>query len=181
MMGATDPVRVLVIDDNRDAAGSLAMVLRLWGFDARTAFNGPEGLEVARAYRPHCVLSDIGLPGLDGYHLAERFRQDESLREIPLIAVTAYAEPERAKAAGFDAHLVKPADLPTLQSLLRKFANMDKRLDRAEELVEKQGEVISKAIDVMNEVKDDVKEIKEGLQEVKDDVKEIKEELKGKD
>jgi CheY-like chemotaxis protein len=181
MTGANDPIRVLVIDDNKDAARSLAMVLRLWGFDARIAFSGHEGLEAARAYRPHCVLSDIGLPGLDGYDLAQRFRQDESLREIPLVALTAYAEPERAKAAGFDEHVVKPADLPALQSLLRKLAKMDERLERAERMVEKQGEVISEAIDVMKEVKEDVKEIKQDIQQVKEDVKHIKEELRGDD
>jgi CheY-like chemotaxis protein len=175
------PLRVLVIDDNRDAADSLAMLLRLWGFEARTAYSGREGLEAALAYRPSCVLSDIGLPGLDGYHLAERFRQDESLREIPLIALTAYAEPDRAKAAGFNEHLVKPADPDALKAVLNKLIVMDKRLQRAEALVEKQGEVISEAIDVMKEVKEDVKEIKQGLEEVKQDVKEIKQELREKD
>lgn len=75
----TRPPRVLVIDDNRDAADSLAILLKAWGFEARVVYSGQEGLEVAKAYRPDCVLSDIGLPELDGYHLAERLRQDESL------------------------------------------------------------------------------------------------------
>lgn len=180
--------RILVIDDNRDAANTLAILLRVWGYDVRVAYSGPEGLEAARASRPSCILSDIGLPGIDGYHLAKLFRQDESLKDIPLIALTAYAEPDKAKAAGFDDHLVKPADPPALQILLRKLVIMDKRLDQAEEMVQKQGEVIAEAKEVMKEVKEDVKEIKEGLKEVKkdvkavqDDVTHIKEELRNKE
>src|SRR5687768_15966093 len=62
---------VLVIDDNHDAADSLALLLRVWGFDVRVTYSGKEGLEVARSYQPDCVLSDIGLPEMDGYHLAD--------------------------------------------------------------------------------------------------------------
>lgn len=180
--------RVLVIDDNRDAADSLAMLLRAWGFETRVVYSGKEGLEVAKAYRPDCVLSDIGLPEVDGYHVAERLRQDEAFQQTPLIAITAYAEPERAKAAGFDEHLVKPADPVALHAILKKLLMMDKRLERAENFVVKQGEVMADAIEVMKEVKADVKDIKQGLQEVKqdvksvqEDVKEIKEELREKD
>lgn len=172
------PARVLVIDDNQDAADSLARLLRLWGFDTRVSYSGMEGLEVARTYRPDCVLSDIGLPELDGYHLAERFRQDEVLKETPLIAITAYAEPARAKAAGFDEHLVKPADPAALQVILRRLIVMDKSLERAEDTIAQQSEVLVDAVDVMKEVKADVKEIKQGLQEVKDDVKSVQEDVK---
>ena len=99
------PPRVLVIDDNHDAADSLALLLRVWGFDVRVTYSGKEGLEVARSYQPDCVLSDIGLPEMDGYHLADEFRQDEALKQTPLIAITAYSDVARAKAAGFDEHL----------------------------------------------------------------------------
>lgn len=179
-MNAAQPPtpRVLVIDDNHDAADSLARLLQLWGFDTRIAYNGKEGLELARSYRPHCVLSDIGLPELDGYHLAEQFRQDQALKQIPLIAITAYADPQRAKAAGFDEHLVKPADPAALQSLIRRLVIMDQRLEHAEKLVEQQGAVVSEAIDVMKEVKADVKEIKQGLEEVKEDIKSVQEDVK---
>jgi two-component system OmpR family response regulator len=178
MSKTSQPNRVLVIDDNRDAADSLAILLRFWGYEARAAYSGPEGLEAARAFRPSCILSDIGLPGMDGYHLAEALRQDESLSKTPLIALTAYAEPDKAKKAGFDEHFVKPADLLALQDLLKKFVIMDTRLEQAEEMVQKQGEVIAEAKDVMKEVKEDVKEIKEGLQEVKKDIKSVQEDVK---
>ena len=97
MSETSQPNRVLVIDDNRDAANSLAILLRVWGYDVRVAYSGPEGLEAARALRPNCILSDIGLPGIDGYHLAELLRQDESLSNVPLIALTAYSEPDKAE------------------------------------------------------------------------------------
>lgn len=174
-----DPVRLLIVDDNQDAANSLARLLRILGFDTQTVYNGQQALEAARARLPDCVLSDIGLPGIDGYRLASLFRQDESLRNIPLVAITAYSEPEKAVAAGFDHHFVKPADPYALENTLRKILNMDARLERAEELVQKQGDVVTEAIQVMKEVKEDVKDIKEGLMEVKEDVKEIKKEVKG--
>jgi CheY-like chemotaxis protein len=112
------PPRVLVIDDNRDAADSLALLLRVWGFDVRAAYSGKEGMNVARSYRPDCVVSDIGLPEMDGYHLADQFRQDDALKQTPLIAITAYNDAARAKAAGFDEHLLKPADPAALHAIL---------------------------------------------------------------
>jgi len=172
------PPRVLVIDDNHDAADSLALLLRVWGFDVRVCYNGKEGLEAARSYQPDCVLSDIGLPELDGYRLADRFRQDEVLKQTPLIAITAYADVARAKQAGFDEHLLKPADPAALHAILRRLLVMDERLERAEELVAKQSAVISEAVDVMKEVKADVEEIKQGLREVKDDVRSVQEDVK---
>jgi two-component system OmpR family response regulator len=178
MSETSPPNRILVIDDNRDAADSLAILLRFWGYEVRAAYSGPEGLEAARAFKPSCILSDIGLPGMDGYHLAEALRQDESLSKTPLIALSAYAEPDKAKKAGFDEHFVKPADLLALQDLLKKLVIMDSRLEEAEEMVQKQGEVIGEAKDVMKEVKENVKEIKEGLQEVKKDIKAVQEDVK---
>ena len=96
----------------------------------------------------------------------------------PLIAITAYSDVARAKAAGFDEHLLKPADPGALHAMLRRLLVMDQRLERAEEFVAQQGAVIGEAVDVMKEVKADVKEIKQGLQEVKDDVKSVQEDVK---
>lgn len=181
--------RILVVDDNRDGADSLAMLLKLWGYDVRAVYDGAEAIRAAQTYRPDCILSDIGLPGIDGYRLAEKLRQDESFKGTPLIAITAYSDEARARAAGYDHHLVKPANPDIVEEILRKLRAMGKRLERVEETAQQQGEVVTEVRDLMKEVKEDVKEIKEGLQEnvkelkqelreVKEDVKEIKEELR---
>jgi signal transduction histidine kinase len=118
--GKGPPSRVLVVDDSRDAAESLAVLLRLYGHDVRTAHDGATALEVARGFHPQAALLDIGLPRMDGYELARRLRR-ESGSEILLVAVTGYGQEDaraRGREAGFDAYLVKPADLGELQHLL---------------------------------------------------------------
>jgi CheY-like chemotaxis protein len=115
---------VLVVDDNVDAAESLAVVLRLTGHQARTAHSGAAALQAAGAFRPEAVLLDIGLPGgLSGYELAPRLRQLPGLGGALLVALTGFGQEEdkrRAEEAGFDAHLTKPADLEALQALLAR-------------------------------------------------------------
>jgi DNA-binding response OmpR family regulator len=111
---------VLVVDDNADAAESLAVLLRLWGHDVQTAHDGLSGLKAALSDRPAVALLDIGLPGLDGYELARRLRAQLG-PALRLVAVTGYGQEEdrrRSLEAGFDAHLVKPADLDELHALL---------------------------------------------------------------
>jgi signal transduction histidine kinase/FixJ family two-component response regulator len=115
--------RVLVVDDNVSSAQSLAMVLKLDGYDVQVAHDGAVVLEAARRFRPEVVLLDIGLPGMDGYQLACRLRQDQDLGAsiALLVAVTGYAEDEalrRSREAGFDHHLVKPIDPDALLALL---------------------------------------------------------------
>src|SRR4051812_34822092 len=94
--------RILVVDDNRDGADSLALLLTLWGYEVRAVYDGAEAVQAARDFKPDCILSDIGLPGIDGYRLAELFREDEALKGLPLVAITAYSDSRRAKEAGFD-------------------------------------------------------------------------------
>jgi two-component system, OmpR family, response regulator len=161
------PLRILIVDDNKDAADSLGVLLRMWGFDVRVAYDGREALTAASAYRPHCLLSDIGLPGIEGYHLAEHVRRDEALQGITLVAITAYSDEARAKAAGFDHHFVKPADQHAVEKMLRKVRAMGKRLDQKEELGRQQGEVVPEARDVMKEVKQEVREMRQELTGVK--------------
>ena len=116
------PRRCLIIEDNVDAAESMALLLQLKGHEAAVAHDGQQGLEKAREIRPHVVLCDIGLPGsLDGYAVARAFRDDPDLRPVRLIALTGYGQEEdqrRAREAGFDLHLTKPADPEILQRLL---------------------------------------------------------------
>jgi CheY-like chemotaxis protein len=175
--GPAPPLRILVIDDNCDAADTLSTLLRLWGFEVRAVYTGGEAIATAREFKPDCVLTDIGLPDLDGYRIAELFRQDDALKHVPLIAISAVYDSERTKAAGFDYELTKPASPTLLQTLLKRFLQMDKRLERADEIIQKQGEVVSEAKELIKEVKTDMKEIKEEIKEVKQDVQEIKEKL----
>ncbi len=114
-------LRVLVVDDNVDTAESLEMLLRESGHDVRTAHDGPAALEAARDYRPNVVLLDIGLPELDGYEVAKRMRQQPVLQNVVLVAMTGYGQEsdrQRSREAGFDHHLVKPADFEQLQEIL---------------------------------------------------------------
>jgi CheY-like chemotaxis protein len=113
-------LQILVVEDNKDTADSLAMLLQVWGHAVRTAHDGWSGLKAARSFRPQVVFLDIGLPGLDGYEVARHLRQEFG-PGIRLVAMTGYGQEEdrrRALESGFDAHLVKPASPELLQHLL---------------------------------------------------------------
>jgi PAS domain S-box-containing protein len=113
--------RVLVVDDNEDAARSLATLLGLQGYEARSVYGGPAALEAARSWWPDAVLLDIGMPVLDGYEVARGLRREQGGRPLLLVALTGWGQEEdrrRSREAGFDHHLVKPAELETIQALL---------------------------------------------------------------
>jgi PAS domain S-box-containing protein len=115
--------RVLVVDDNRDGAASLAMMLSLWGHDTRMAHDGLEAIELAEAFRPEVVLLDIGLPRLNGYDTCRRIREQPWGKGMVIVAVTGYGQEEdkkKAEAAGFDYHLTKPPAPEALQRLLAR-------------------------------------------------------------
>jgi CheY-like chemotaxis protein len=115
------PLRILIIEDNRPAADSLRLFLQLLGHEVSVAYTGPEGLQAALALRPRVVLCDIGLPGMDGYDIARSLRREPTLAGLRLIAVSGYGREEdlqRSQEAGFDYHLVKPADPDILLRLL---------------------------------------------------------------
>ena len=114
--------RILVVDDNVDAVESLAMLLKADGHDVRTAHDGARALELAESFHPELIVLDIGLPGMNGYELAQRIRARPDLGAPTLVALTGYGQQEdrkRARAAGFDHHFIKPADVGALQRLLR--------------------------------------------------------------
>jgi PAS domain S-box-containing protein len=113
--------RVLVIEDNLDAADSLRDVLAFGEHEIEVAYNGPDGIAKARKFRPEVVLCDIGLPGMDGYEVARTFRADATLKGAFLVALTGYALPEdleRAQAAGFARHIAKPPSLEKLEEII---------------------------------------------------------------
>jgi len=117
------PRRVLVVDDNQDAAHALRLLLQTDGHDVMVAADGAAGLALAREHRPDVVLLDIGLPTLNGYEIATRIRADPALKDTMLVAVTGYGQMHdraRASACGFDHHLVKPVEFRALQDLLRE-------------------------------------------------------------
>ena len=121
--GPHTPRRVLIVDDNRDFADSLARVLQHAGHEVRMAYDGIKGLEAAKQMRPHVALVDLGMPGLNGYDLARRLRSDPATAPVVLVAVTGWGQPrdrELGKEAGFDAYLVKPVDVELVQSLLAR-------------------------------------------------------------
>jgi len=121
--GAETARRVLVVDDNRDAADTLALLLELMGHVTRTAHDGPAALEAARAFEPDIVLLDIGLPHMNGYEVCRKLRESPWGREAFVVALTGWGQAEdqrNASEAGFDRHLVKPVEEELLQKVLRE-------------------------------------------------------------
>jgi signal transduction histidine kinase len=117
------PRTVLVVDDNKDAATSLAAVLQHEGHDVRLAYDGPAALEAVAAAKPQVVLLDIGMPGMDGYEVARRMRQSPGFDATPIIALTGFGSADdhrRSREAGFDQHLTKPVDPEALLDLLAR-------------------------------------------------------------
>jgi DNA-binding response OmpR family regulator len=123
-MAAGPPVgnRILIVDDNRDAADSLAMLLGLDGHDVHVSYTGHAALDAVRELRPSTVVLDLGLPDLNGFEVARRLRSDESVGRVRLIALTGWGQADdrrRTHEAGFDHHLTKPVDPDQLHRLLQ--------------------------------------------------------------
>jgi CheY-like chemotaxis protein len=117
--------RILVVDDNVDAAETMAMLLELSGHEARSAFGGQEALEVACLFRPDVVFLDIGLPGMNGYEVARRLLADPATARAKLIALTGWGTEDdirKSKMAGFHAHLTKPVDPDAVEAMLSTFS-----------------------------------------------------------
>jgi len=115
------PVRILVVDDNMDAAQTLGLLLQCLGHEVRLAHNGAEALAAALEYRPEAVLLDIGLPGMDGYEVARRWRAQAGGEHTLLVALTGYGQEQdrlQSQQAGFNHHLVKPVEVAELQEVL---------------------------------------------------------------
>jgi CheY-like chemotaxis protein len=114
-------MRVLIIDDHPDTADMMATLVGLWGHEARVALDGPSGLALARSYHPDVVFLDITLPGMDGWEVAGRLRQDPGMAAAFLVATTGDVRQEArrlSREAGVDAHLIKPLDVEAVRVLL---------------------------------------------------------------
>jgi PAS domain S-box-containing protein len=120
------PLRILIVEDHEDAADSLATTLGLLGHEARIALDGPRALALIETFAPEVVISDLGLPGMDGFELCRQLRERPGLGQVLLIALSGYGRDEdrsRALDAGFDHHLVKPPDMNQLLTLLARAAD----------------------------------------------------------
>lgn len=109
-----------MVDDNVDAALSVEKLLKLWGHDVQTVFNGPEALKKARSFRPQIVLLDLGMPGMSGYEVARQLRAEREFEGVIITALTGYGQAEdrqRSREAGFNHHMTKPPD-PSLLAVL---------------------------------------------------------------
>jgi len=118
--------RVLIVEDNVDAAETMQELLELWGHEVRLAHSGPGGLETAREFQPEVILLDIGLPGMNGFEVARRLRKEAALDTPCLVAITGYGQEtdrEKAREAGFDYHLTKPVEPHRLRTLLHTVAS----------------------------------------------------------
>jgi CheY-like chemotaxis protein len=113
--------RLLVVDDNADAALSLATLLRLQGHAVKIAHDGSAAVDIAVSWRPNLVFLDLGMPGMDGYQVAHRLREQPGLEKVVLAALTGWGQPDdrrRTSEAGFDHHLVKPVEPTSLETIL---------------------------------------------------------------
>jgi CheY-like chemotaxis protein len=125
MTSKNRPLRILVVDDNEDAANSLATLVSLWGHEVRAALDGAAAIVEASDFLPDAVLCDLAMPGIDGCRVAESLRRHAALSRTLLLAVTAHGDKEhrrRAARAGFHGHLVKPLDTGGLHRLLEAHA-----------------------------------------------------------
>jgi two-component system OmpR family response regulator len=130
-----EALEILVVDDNKDAADTLGLLVKSAGHHVRIAYDGPSALLAAQAQSPDVVLLDIGLPKVDGYNVACRLREQPETKDATIIAVTGYGmdgDKARAKAAGFDFFVLKPASIPELFSFFRE----PRRASRANDFAE---------------------------------------------
>jgi len=172
-------LRVLIVDDNPDAADSLALLIGCWGFQPKTVYDAQAALAVATEFAPHCFVLDIAMPGMDGYELARQIRQRPELRSAKLVALTAFSSEthkSRLQEAGFDHYLTKPADPGELERLLFMLAQTLKLVERTKELTEQNIELARETKDLLLEMKDELNDVKEELRDVRTELRDYKSE-----
>jgi|SoiMethySBSTD1v2_1073268.scaffolds.fasta_scaffold762765_1 CheY-like chemotaxis protein len=128
--------KVLVVDDNRDGAEMLSLLLQMWGYTTVSAYDGVPALELADTFRPDVILLDLAMPGLSGYEVARRLRSQPQHRGLHLIAVSGYGRTEDkvgAYGAGFESHLLRPVEDATLKSVLESHSSKAELSARTQE------------------------------------------------
>jgi CheY-like chemotaxis protein len=146
------------VDDNEDAAESLSQLVRLWGYQCRVAHDGVAGLDAAWEYRPHCLFLDIAMPGMDGLALARQLRQQPAFRAAKLIALTAFSNEQYRRhiyEAGFDYHLIKPADPALIESLLARLNEVLHLTTQTQRLTERSAELARETKTLKKEPRDE--------------------------
>lgn len=138
-MSRNDPIlRVLCVDDNRDAADTLGVLLDIYGYEPRVCYDGPTALAAADDFHPEAAIIDLSMPGMDGDEVGRRLRATEWGRTLPLVALTAQSNDDaraRTAAAGFDLHLTKPVDPDRLMSVLADVVILRRESEPAPKLV----------------------------------------------
>ena len=175
------PLRVLVADDNRDAADSLSSLLRLFGHEVSVAYDGQAALAVASEAAPDCMVLDIQMPRLDGYSVARLVRQDPALCGVKLIALSAFSDPEHercATEAGFDHRLVKPAEARVIKELLAMLEQVMDLASRTKELAQENVQLARETKQVIEGAKAELTDVKEKIADVAGELREVKEELR---
>jgi two-component system, OmpR family, response regulator len=168
-------LRVLVVDDNRDSADTLAHILELWGYTTKVAYDGASALAAARDCVPDCYITDISMPGMDGYSLVKQVRQLSGLERTTFVSLSSHSDTDhdrRAREAGFNHTLVKPADFDQLRGILTM-------LEQVLHLATQTEQMSRKNVALAGETKALMEEVKKDIQEVKNDVREMKEEIRG--
>jgi two-component system OmpR family response regulator len=173
-------LHVLIVDDNRDAADTLAELVRLWGYTVTVTYDGTTGYKTACTEAPDCLLLDIHMPGIDGYTLAERIRGTPGLEQAKLIAVSAFSHPahlRRVEEAGFDYRLTKPADPSVLERTLRMIETIARLAERTEGLARENVVLATQTKELLQEVKEDIQEVKQEVKELKGELQDLREKI----
>ena len=153
----------------------------MWGYDHCVCYDGASALQTALDYRPDCLLLDLSMPGMDGYTVAGRPRQEPELARVKLVALTAYsdeAHTRRIQEAGFDYHVVKPAEIEELEKLLTMMEQLLRLATQTEELSRQNVALAEQTRDLLHNVKGQIGEVKDKLENVTQEVRELKQELR---
>lgn len=174
----TNALRILIVDDNRDAADSLACLLELSDYRVRVAYNGADGLLTAHSFAPDCILTDISMPGMDGYELARRVRAKPAIANTKLVALSAYNDDDyirKVNEAGFDYRMTKGCEPDKVLEVLRMIEEIKNLASKTQELAQRNVELAGQTKELIREVKEDVREVKKEVKELKQEVKELRE------
>lgn len=179
---AHDALRVLIVDDNQDAADSLASLLEVYNHVVQVAYDGEAALSIAQSFGPDCLFADIRMPGIDGYDLARHVRQIPTLESVKLIAMSAFSDDDhvrKATEAGFDYRLTKGCGLEEVLEVLKMIAEIKKLALKTQDLAELNVHLAGQTKELLREVKEDVKEVKQEVKALKQEVQELRNEHKG--